>query len=99
MFLCLLLLLALLRWGETLRGTEPLTGPLTLRKMTRLNIQQWRNDADIEKPKGSEKIPSQCQFVHHKSRMNCRGYEVGPRSVKPVINSLRYGMAALSPYA
>jgi hypothetical protein len=43
-----------------------------------VNMEQWWNDIDMEKPKDSEKDLFQCHFIHHKSHMDWPGRETGP---------------------
>jgi hypothetical protein len=55
---------------------------------------QW-NDIDRGKPKNSEKNPSQCHFVHHKSHWIDLGMNPGHHGERPVTNLLSHGMAGL----
>lgn len=39
----------------------------------------WRNDNERRKPKKSNKTPSNCNFVYHKSHMDWPAFESGPQ--------------------
>jgi hypothetical protein len=56
--------------------------------------QQW-NYTDWGKPKDSEKILSQCHFLHHKSLMDCPGTIPGLHIKKPDTNRLSYGTVGI----
>jgi hypothetical protein len=45
---------------------------------TRVNMEHWWNYTDMGKQKDSEKILSQCYFVHHKHHMDCPRNEHWP---------------------
>jgi hypothetical protein len=69
-------------------GIGPLTGPLSIPQMIRVNMEQRWNDTDRGKPKDSEKSLFQCHFVHHKSHVDCPGREPGPlRATLPQHNT------------
>jgi len=44
----------------------------------KMSVKYWWNDADKVKQKYSEKSLSHCDFVEHKSNMDCPGMEPLP---------------------
>jgi hypothetical protein len=43
-----------------------------------MGMENWCNDTDSGRTKHFEKDLNQCQFVHHKSRMDGHGNKPGP---------------------
>jgi hypothetical protein len=67
----------LFRWGDNMSlWNWAANGPIVhLPGDTWVNMEQRWNDIDRGRPKDSEKILTQCHFVHHKSHMDCPGRE------------------------
>jgi hypothetical protein len=60
-----------------------------------MNIEEQWNDIERGKLKNSEKILSQCHFVHHRSHWTDLGANLGHRGEKPATNRLSYGTALM----
>lgn len=51
-------------------------------------VEHWRNDADKEKQKYSEKTPYQCHIFSHIYHMHCNGVELGHSCDRPAAKCL-----------
>jgi hypothetical protein len=59
-----------------------------------MSKEHWWNDTDKGKLKYSDKNPSQCHAVHHKSHMAWLGIQPGPPRKRQAPNNLHHGIGS-----